>query len=129
MKHFRKIIILFNYFCNKTPSETFGRVLNTCQVLNMSEFWIFLSFRKYDRVLSMGRNAIMEGLWIFQHSKYARVLCMQALRKVLNMPRQRFILFYISLLSKYSRAQNIAMLSIARVTQGAKYAWVSLGLS
>ena len=43
-----------------------------CQVLNMSEFWIFADFRKYDRVLNMCQNAIMEGYWILQDSKYAR---------------------------------------------------------
>ena len=32
-----------------------------CRVLNMSEFWIFINFRKYDRALNMRQNAIMEG--------------------------------------------------------------------
>ena len=31
-----------------------------CQVLDMSEFLIFVNFRKYDRVLNMRRDAIME---------------------------------------------------------------------
>ena len=34
----------------------------------------------------MRRDAIMEGFWIFQDSKYARFLQMQVLHKVLNMP-------------------------------------------
>ena len=31
------------------------------RVLNMSEFWIFVNFRKYDKVLNMYRDEIMEG--------------------------------------------------------------------
>ena len=31
-----------------------------CQVLDLSEFLIFVNFRKYDRVLNMRRDAIME---------------------------------------------------------------------
>ena len=31
-----------------------------CQVLDMSEFLIFVKFRKYDRVLNIRRDAIME---------------------------------------------------------------------
>ena len=34
----------------------------------------------------MCRNAIMEGFVIFQDSKYAKFLRMQALHKVLSMP-------------------------------------------
>ena len=40
------------------------------RVLNMSEFWIFVHFRKHDRVLNMRCNAIMKGFWIFQDSGY-----------------------------------------------------------
>ena len=47
-------------------------------VLSMSNFWIFVSIRKYDR------DTIMEEFWIFQDSEYAWFLYMQALRKVLN---------------------------------------------
>ena len=57
-----------------------------CRILNVSEFWIFVNFRKYGRAVNMRRNAIMERFWIFQDSEYARVLHMQALHKVLNMP-------------------------------------------
>ena len=56
------------------------------RVLEISEFWIFINFRKYDRILNMRQNAIMEGLWIFQDSEYARFLNMQVLHKVLDMP-------------------------------------------
>ena len=31
-----------------------------CQVLDLSEFLIFVNFRKYDRVLNMRRDAIKE---------------------------------------------------------------------
>ena len=61
----------------------------------MSEFLIFVSFRKYDRVLKMRQDAIMEGFWIFQDSKYARFLRMQALPKVLNMPEYGWIMPYM----------------------------------
>ena len=74
-----------------------------CWVLNMSELWIFQDcqnasvlnfqgytrfnyFRKYDMVLNICRDASVEGFWIFQFSKYAKFLHMQALHKVLNMP-------------------------------------------
>ena len=55
------------------------------RVLNMSEFWILANFRKYDRVLNMRRDAIMEGFWIFQDYEYARFLQIQTSLKVLNM--------------------------------------------
>ena len=53
-----------------------------CRVLNVSVF-----FRKYGRVLNVCQDAIMEGFSIFQGSEYARFLRMQALPKVLNMPK------------------------------------------
>ena len=62
----------------KTPSLIFERVLNMSPVLSMSNFWIFVSIRKYDR------DTIMEEFWIFQDSEYAWFLYMQALQKVLN---------------------------------------------
>ena len=57
-----------------------------CRVLNMSEFWIFVSFGKYDRVLNICRDEILEGFWIFQDSEYTKFLRMLAFHKVLNMP-------------------------------------------
>ena len=57
-----------------------------CRVLNISEFQIFVNFRKYDRVLNMRQDPIMEEFCIFQNSKYVRFLHMQALHKLLNMP-------------------------------------------
>ena len=45
-----------------------------CQVLDLSEFLIFVNFRKYDRVLNMRRDAIMEEFWIFQDYEYTRFL-------------------------------------------------------
>ena len=47
---------------------------------------MFVNFRKYDRVLNMRRDAIMEEFCIFQEFEYARFLHIQALHKVLNMP-------------------------------------------
>ena len=85
MECFGKLILVFNCFCKKTPSEISERVLNMCRVLNMLDFWIFLNFRKYGRVLNMLREAIMKEFWIFQDSEYARFLHMQELCKFLNM--------------------------------------------
>ena len=39
-------------------------------------------------------DAIMEGFWIFQDSKYGRFLRMQALQKVLNMSEYGWIMPY-----------------------------------
>ena len=36
-----------------------------CQILNVSELWIFLNFRKYDKGMHMRQYAIIEGFWIF----------------------------------------------------------------
>ena len=41
---------------------------------------------KYDRVLNMHWDAIMDEFRVFQDSEYARFLHMQALHKVLNVP-------------------------------------------
>ena len=65
-----------------------------CRVLNMSEFWIFVNFLKYDRVLNMSRDAIMEGFWIFQDSEYTRFLSIPKLHKVLNMPEYGWAMPY-----------------------------------
>ena len=56
--------------------------------------WIFLNFLKLDRVLDMRRDAVMEEFWIFQNSKYARFLLMQAFHKTLNMPENCWIMSY-----------------------------------
>ena len=63
-----------------------------CGVLNISEFWILVSFRYCARILNMCRDAIMEGFWIFQDSEYPRFLLIQALLKVLNMPEYGWIM-------------------------------------
>ena len=42
----------------------------------------------------MHQNAIMEGSWIFQDSKYVRFLLMQVLHKILNIPEYGLILPY-----------------------------------
>ena len=52
----------------------------------MSEFRIFVNFRKYDRVVNMRRDAIMKEFWIFLDSEHTRFIRMQALHKVLHMP-------------------------------------------
>ena len=64
------------------------------RVLNMSESWIFVNFRKYDRLLNMHLDVIMKEFWIFQDSEYAKFLDMQALYKVLNMPEYDWTMPY-----------------------------------
>ena len=60
----------------KIPPQIFERLLNMCRVLNIPEFWLFVNFRKYDRVLNMRRDATTEGFWILQDSECARLLRM-----------------------------------------------------
>ena len=70
-----------------------------CRVLNMSEFWIFVNFRKYDRILNMRGDAITERFLVIQDSEYARFLRLQALREVLNMPECGWIMLYDKVLN------------------------------
>ena len=49
--------------------------------------------------LWMSQDAIMEEFWIFQDYEYARFLNMQALHKVLNMPKYGWIMPYGSILN------------------------------
>ena len=44
-------------------------------------------------------DSIMEEFWMFQDSKYARFLRMQALHKVVNMPDYSWIMPYASVLN------------------------------
>ena len=54
-------------------------------------------------VLNMGRDAIMEGFWIFQDSGYARFLRMQALDMVLNIPEYGWLISYVRVLKMSSQ--------------------------
>ena len=56
------------------------------RVLNFQSYTGFKYFRKYDSILNMCQDAIMEGFCIFQNSEYARFLHMQGLHKALIMP-------------------------------------------
>ena len=64
----------------------------------MPGFWIamvtqgFTYFCKYEKVLNMRWDEIMEGLWIFQDSKYASFLHMRGLQKVLIMPEYSWVM-------------------------------------
>ena len=69
------------------------------QVLNMSEFWIFVNYRKCDGVLNLCWDAIIEKFLIIQDSEYARFLQMQTLDKVLNVPEYAWIMTYDRVLS------------------------------
>ena len=57
-----------------------------CWVLNVPELCIFVNFCKYDRVLNMRWDAVIEGFRIFLDSDYVRYLHMQVMHEVLNMP-------------------------------------------
>ena len=46
------------------------------------------------RILNMCYDAVMEGFWILQDSKYGRFQHMQAMHKVLNMPEYGWIMPY-----------------------------------
>ena len=77
--------------CEDVPGFKFARILNIL-VVNMLGFWIsrvtqkrFTYFCRYDRVLNIHWDAIMEGFWIFQDFEYARFLHIQALTKVQKM--------------------------------------------
>ena len=53
----------------------------------MERFGKIIIVLKYDKVLNICRNIIMEEFWIFQDSEKVRFLHMQELHKVLNMPK------------------------------------------
>ena len=53
----------------------------------MERFGKIIIVLKYDKVLNICRNIIMEGFWIFQDSEKVRFLPMQELHKVLNMTK------------------------------------------
>ena len=77
MKHFGKIV--FNYFCKYS-------ILNLWQG---SEYMLgfkyvrVLNIGKYDRVLNIRRDTIMEEFWIM---KYDKVVNIRGIYRVLNMP-------------------------------------------
>ena len=90
-------------------------------------------FHKYDTVLNMRWDAIMERVWIFQDSEYARFLFIKGLQKDLNMPEYGWTMpewtaltmsgfwiysikvsqsFEYAASSKYARTRNMARLWI-----------------
>ena len=108
-----------------------------CQVLNMSDFWTFVNFCKYDRILNIRWDAIREGFWIFHDSEYVRFLhnasvtqgieygWIMSYGRVLNMPVQNLQGFKKASGSKYARAQNMARLWIWKGYTGC---WICLHL-
>ena len=93
-----------------------------CRVLNMSEFWIFANFRYYDRVQNMRRDTIMEEVWIFQDSEYARLLRIQALHKVLNMPEYGWMMLYDRVLNVAGELSTGFYISLQfQICQGSEY--------
>ena len=119
------------------------------RILNMSEFWIFQDchyaknfqvykgftyFHKYDRVLSMRWDAIMEDTWIFQDSEYPRFLDMlnNAWTNGSDCDRVCWVWLVKALQdfgyasdSKYARDQIWQGCKYARITQSTEYAWIS----
>ena len=115
-------------------------------VLNLQGYTGFTYFRKYDRVLSMHWDAIMEGceyFWICQvsanvkvtqDSEYAwmwlindRINCSHNGR-VLNTPGQSFRGFWMSLMLNRPVLGIWQGCEYAKVTQDAEYAWRSLNM-
>ena len=108
------------------------------RVLNSQVYAGFTYFCKYDGVLNMCRDAIMEVFWIFQDSEYAGFLHMQAFYKVLTISEYDWVMpqtvltetdFWICLVkisegfeygcsSKYARARNMARLWICECFTG-----------
>ena len=103
-----------------------------------------LDIRKYDKLPNMRRNeAIKEEFWIFQTSKYAGFLHIEALHKVLNMPDygvnnaiwqgSEYVWSAFRMVSDKPPVLNMPWLRIwhgcvyARL-QGAEYAWISLNI-
>ena len=134
-----------------------------CLVLNMSGFLIFqvsqyarvlhfqgytgfTYFHKYDRVLYMPQDAIMEGFWIFQDSDDTRFLHEQELHNILNMAESCLNkVFWLCQGSEYAWSKFYRVLNMplvlnmpgltvwqgceyARDTQGAENAWISLNM-
>ena len=110
MERFGKIITVFTFFCKKLHFKSL-RGFCMCRVLNMSDFWIFVNFRKYDRVLNICRDIIMDGFRISQDSEYVGFLHMQALHKILNMPEYGWMMPYGRVLSM--SGQRLTGLSIS----------------
>ena len=122
MEWFGKISMIFNYFCKKLHLKSLQGVLNIYQVLNMSEVWLFANFHKFDRVLNMRQDAIMERMWIFQNSAYDRFLQIQMLHKFLNMPEYCWIMPYARVLNMSDQPFTVFLPNIwIYIYQGLEY--------
>ena len=128
-----------------------------CRFPSMPGFWIsrfsqgLPIFVNMIGVLNIRPDAVMEGLWIFQVSKYTKFLHMQVLHKVLNMPEYGWIipekkLFWLwqssaFALSKFHRVLNmplvlnmpglrlwqiVNMRGLHRVLNIPEYTWICL---
>ena len=76
-----QIITVFNYFCEKLHHLKFLKsVLSMCRVLNTSEFWIFIIFKKkqqsseYAVGCNYGRVLNIPGFRVCQVSAYEIVV-------------------------------------------------------
>ena len=117
MEGFGKIIIVFNYFCKKTHLKSLRG--SWIWVLNISDIWIFVNFRRYDRVLNMRCDSVIEGFWILQSFEYVRFLhnatvaqgseyaWIMSYGRVLNMPGQRSQGFKYPSGSEYGKVVNM----------------------
>ena len=67
------------------PGFKYVKLLDTSGFSIVQGYTAFIFFGKYDRVLNMRQDAIMERFRIFQDSEYARFLQMRRLHKFFNM--------------------------------------------
>ena len=56
------------------------------------DFTEFTYFCKYDKVLNMRLDVVMEGFWVFKDYQHGRLEHMLGLRKFLNMPEYGLIM-------------------------------------
>ena len=109
-------------------------MLNICRILNMSEFWIFVTFRKYALRFSYGKVLNIPGFRVCQVSAYASVAQGSEyswiwLNNALWQSSEYAWSTFHRVLSKppvlYMPGLRIwqGCCEYARVTQSAKYAW------
>ena len=111
----------------------------------MSQFWIFVNFCRYDRVLNMrasrcnyGRVLNVPGFRVYQVSVYGSVAqgCKYAwiwLKNALWQGSEYAWSRYYKHLNKPPVLNMLGLRTLqgceyARVTQGAEYAWISLNI-
>ena len=102
------------------------------RVLNFQVYTGFTYFCKYDRVLNIRPDAVMEGFWILQVSQYARVLNFQVFTgftyfckydRVLNIsPDAVMEGLWIFQVSKYTKFLHMQV--VHKVLNMPEYGWI-----